>query len=57
MNEEQSIICVRTIHWRMGIYDITLEITDDGLHAVAEASEDQGASWRKDLEMAYVRIA
>jgi hypothetical protein len=35
---------------------ITLEITDDGLHSVAEASEDKGKTWRKDLEMAHKRI-
>lgn len=35
---------------------VTLEITPDGLHSVAEASEDQGTTWRKDLEMAYVKI-
>ena len=35
---------------------LTLEITTDGLHSVAEASEDQGTTWRKDLEMAYVKI-
>ncbi len=39
------------MHQRM-----SLEVTADGLHAVAEASEDQGKTWRKDLEMAYVRI-
>lgn len=35
---------------------ITLAITTDGLHAVAEASEDQGTRWRTDFEMAYVKI-
>jgi hypothetical protein len=35
---------------------ITLEITDRGLHSVAEASEDKGKTWRKDLEMAHNRI-
>ena len=35
---------------------ITLEITDRGLHLVAEASEDKGKTWRKDLEMAHNRI-
>ncbi|MBI3335357.1 MAG: DUF1579 family protein [Candidatus Portnoybacteria bacterium] len=35
---------------------ITLEITEDGLHSVAEASEDKGKTWRKDLEMAHKRI-
>jgi hypothetical protein len=35
---------------------IALEITAEGLHAIAEASEDDGKTWRKDLEMAYTRI-
>ena len=35
---------------------LTLEITTDGLHSVAEASEDQGTTWRKDFEMTYVKI-
>jgi len=26
------------------------------LHSVAEASEDKGKTWRKDLEMDFVRI-
>lgn len=34
---------------------ITLEITSDGLHSVAEASDDKGKTWRKDLEMSHVR--
>lgn len=34
---------------------MTIEITADGLHSVAEASEDQGKTWRKDLEMAHVK--
>lgn len=34
---------------------MTLEITEAGLHTVAEASDDKGKTWRKDLEMAYVR--
>jgi hypothetical protein len=34
---------------------VTLQINADNLNAVAEASEDKGKSWRKDLEMAYVR--
>jgi hypothetical protein len=34
---------------------MTLTISEDGLHTVAEASEDQGKTWRKDLEMKYVR--
>ena len=35
---------------------MTLEITADGLHSVAEASEDKGKTWRKDLEMSHVRV-
>ncbi|HYD35164.1 MAG TPA: DUF1579 family protein [Vitreimonas sp.] len=35
---------------------ITLKINTYGLHSVAEASEDKGATWRKDLEMSYVRV-
>lgn len=35
---------------------VTLEITTDGLHSAAEASEDQGRTWRTDLEMAYVKV-
>jgi len=35
---------------------ITLEIKANGLHSVAEASEDKGKTWRKDLEMAHKRI-
>jgi hypothetical protein len=35
---------------------VTLEINSDGLHSVAEASEDHGRTWRKDLEMAYVKV-
>ena len=35
---------------------ITLEVNDDGLHSVAEASEDKGKTWRKDLEMAHKRV-
>lgn len=33
-----------------------LEVKPDGLHPVAEASEDKGKTWRKDLEMTYVRL-
>jgi hypothetical protein len=29
---------------------MTLSITVDGLHAVAEASDDKGKTWRKDLK-------
>lgn len=35
---------------------MTLEITADGLHSVARASDDKGKTWRKDLEMSYVRV-
>lgn len=35
---------------------ITLEITEDCLHSVAEASEDKGKTWRKDLEMRHKRL-
>jgi hypothetical protein len=35
---------------------VTLEINSDGLHSVAEASEDKGKTWRKDLEMAYTKV-
>lgn len=38
------------MHQRM-----TLEITESGLHSVAEASDDNGKTWRKDLEMDYVK--
>lgn len=36
---------------------MTLEITEKGLHTVAEASEDEGKTWRKDLEMAHTRVS
>jgi len=36
---------------------MTLTITSDGLHCVAEASDDKGKSWRKDLEMSYVKTS
>lgn len=35
---------------------ITFSVTPDGLHSLAEASEDDGKTWRKDLEMSYVKI-
>ncbi len=35
---------------------VTLEITEEGLHTIAEASEDKGKTWRKDLEMSYVKV-
>jgi hypothetical protein len=35
---------------------MTLEIKVDELHSVAEASDDMGKTWRKDLEMTYIRI-
>lgn len=34
---------------------ITIEITAGGLHSVAEASDDQGKTWRKDLEMRHIK--
>jgi hypothetical protein len=39
------------MHQRM-----SLEVTAGGLHAVAEASDDKGKTWRKDLEMDYARM-
>lgn len=36
---------------------MTLEIKTDGLHTIAEASEDEGKTWRKDLEMSYTKAA
>lgn len=41
----------KDMHQRM-----TLTIKADGLHVVAEASDDKGKTWRKDLEIAYVRV-
>ncbi len=35
---------------------MTIEIKSDGLHSVAEASEDKGKTWRKDLEMTHKRL-
>jgi hypothetical protein len=35
---------------------MTLKIQEDGLHFVAEASEDKGETWRKDLEMSYTKL-
>ena len=34
---------------------MTVTIKADGLHSIAEASEDKGKTWRKDLEMDFVR--
>lgn len=34
---------------------MTLTIGKDTLHTVAEASDDKGKTWRKDLEMSYVK--
>lgn len=34
---------------------ITLTLTADGLHSMAEASDDHGKTWRIDLEMKHVR--
>lgn len=37
---------------------ILLDINDDGtLHSVAEASEDLGKTWRKDLEMKFKKVS
>jgi hypothetical protein len=35
---------------------MTLTIKAKGLHTVAEASDDRGETWRKDLEMDYVKL-
>jgi hypothetical protein len=35
---------------------MTLEIKTDSLHTTAEASDDKGKTWRKDLEMSYVKV-
>jgi hypothetical protein len=35
---------------------ITIDITADGLHSMAEASDDKGKTWRKDLEMTHTRF-
>lgn len=35
---------------------ITLEIQIDRIHSIAEASDDKGKTWRKDLEMLHVKI-
>lgn len=40
----------KDFHQRM-----TLEINGDSLHTIAEASDDRGKTWRKDLEMSHVR--
>lgn len=34
---------------------MTLTIKADGLHTIAEASDDKGKTWRKDLEMSHVK--
>jgi hypothetical protein len=34
---------------------MTLEIKTDSLHTIAEASDDKGKTWRKDLEMTHVK--
>lgn len=34
---------------------MTLSITADGLHSIAEASDDKGQTWRTDLEMDYIK--
>jgi hypothetical protein len=33
-----------------------LKIKTDGLHTTAEASDDKGKTWRKDLEMSYIKL-
>ncbi len=35
---------------------MTVTITADGLHSVAEASDDKGKTWRKDLEMSFSKL-
>lgn len=35
---------------------LTIEITNDGLYFVPEASEDKGKTWRKDFDMVYERV-
>lgn len=35
---------------------MTLEINADSLHTIAEASDDKGKTWRKDLEMSHVKL-
>jgi len=34
---------------------MTLTIEPNGLHCLAEASDDKGVTWRKDLEMSYTK--
>lgn len=34
---------------------LTIEVNADKMHSVAEASDDKGKTWRKDLEMTYVK--
>lgn len=34
---------------------LTLDIKANSLHTVAEASDDKGKTWRKDLEMSFVK--
>lgn len=49
----------RMVFWRedKDFYQrMTLEINIDGLHTIAEASDDKGKTWRKDLEMAYIKV-
>jgi hypothetical protein len=35
---------------------IILTIQPDGLHSIAEASDDKGKTWRKDLEMKHTKV-
>jgi hypothetical protein len=49
----------RMLFWRedKDFYQrMTLDIGEDSLHSVAEASDDKGKTWRIDLEMDYVKI-
>lgn len=35
---------------------MTINIEENSLHSVAEASDDKGKTWRKDLEMRHIRV-
>ncbi len=35
---------------------MTLTVNANGLHTIAEASEDKGKTWREHLEMAYKKV-
>jgi hypothetical protein len=48
----------KMVFWRedKDLYQrMTLEIETDRLHTIAEASDDKGKTWRKDLEMSYIK--